>query len=217
MSHPRKSPLVILGTGLFAEEVADYVHGLQQWDLVCFIEGVDRTKCRNAFLRRPVMWIEDVGTLESTCVAICAVGSTKREHFIAQALAAGLRFTTLTHPSAQVFASATLAEGVIVGAGVVISAGTHIGAHTIVNRGCLIGHHVDIGSYVTLGPGCNIAAKSRIGPGTYIGVGAIVADRVEIGSGCMVCAGALVARDLQDRVKVAGAPARVLQHDIDRV
>ena len=215
--HPLKSPLIILGTGPFAEEIADYVDGLPQWDLAGFVEGVDRDKCGSAFLGRPVIWIDDVATLDSACVAICAVGSTRREQFIAQARAAGLRFTTLVHRSAQVFASATVAEGVIVGAGAVIGAKTHIGAHAILNRGCLIGHHVDIGSYVTLGPGCNIAAEARIGKATYIGVGAIVVDRVEIGAGCMVGAGALVARNLPDRVKAVGAPARVVKRDIDRV
>jgi sugar O-acyltransferase (sialic acid O-acetyltransferase NeuD family) len=212
-----KRPLIILGTGTFAEEVADYVHDLPHWELAGFVEGIDRDKCGAPFLGRPVTWIDDTSTLDSACRAVCAVGSTRRDHFIAQASAGGLRFTTLVHASAQVFASATLAEGVIVGAGAVIAARATIGAHSIVNRGCLIGHHVRVGSYATLGPGCNIAAKVRIGDGTYMGMGALVIDGVEIGAGCMIVAGALVSRNVPDSVKAAGSPARALKRGIDRV
>ena len=212
-----KSPLIILGTGKFAEEIADYIHGSPKWSLAGFIEGVDRDKCDTEFLGRPVTWVDDTSKLSSECVAICAVGSTRREEFIARSGAAGLRFATLVHPSAQVFASATLSEGVIVGPGAVIGARTHIGAHAIVNRGCLIGHHVDIGSYVTLGPGCNIAAKVRIGKASYVGMGVTIIDGVEIGAACAIGAGALVTRSLPDQVRAVGKPARVLKRGIPRV
>lgn len=212
-----KKPVVILGTGLFAEEIADIIRVSKEWELAGFVEGIDREKCGRDFQGRPVWWIDEVAGLDRAYFAICAVGSTRRERFVEQAAGAGLRFGTLVHASAQVFATATLEEGVIVSAGAVIGASARIGAHALINRGCLIGHHVDIGSYATVGPGCNIAAKCIIGKGTYIGVGAIIVDRVHIGSGCAIGAGALVARDLPDRVQAVGAPARVVKRDIERV
>jgi len=212
-----KTPLVILGTGVFAEEIADLVAGSTEFDLVGFVEGVDRDRCAQPFLDLPVTWIEDIRSVTEISLAVCAVGSTRRERFIAEARAAGLRFATLVHPGARVLPSATLAEGVIVSVGAVVGARTRVGAHTILNRGCLVGHHVEIGRYVTLGPGANIAAKVRIGDGTYVGMGAIVIDRVSIGSGCMIGAGAVVARDLPDRVQAVGAPARVVRRNIERV
>jgi sugar O-acyltransferase (sialic acid O-acetyltransferase NeuD family) len=212
-----KSPLVILGAGLFAEEIADIVIASNEWELTGFVEGIDRTRCDRQLRGRPVLWIDEVGRLASSHFAICAVGSTKRSHLIEQTRNAGIRFATLLHPSAQVFGSATLDEGVIAGAGSVVGAETHVGAHVLIGRGALIGHHVVVGSYSTVGPGCNIAAQCTIGPGTYIGLGAIVIGRVHIGSGCAIGAGALVTRDLPERVKAVGAPARVVQRQIDRI
>jgi sugar O-acyltransferase (sialic acid O-acetyltransferase NeuD family) len=208
--------LVILGTGGFAEEVADYIAGLPQWRLEGFVEGIDHAKCGSLFLGLPVTWIDDVGRFDPACVSVCAVGSTRREAFIAAAAAHGLRFTTLVHSSAQLFASATAESGAIIGAGAVIGARTRIGAHTIVNRGSLIGHHGRIGEYVTIGPGCNIAAKVDIGDGTCLGMGAIVVDGVRIGAGCTIAAGSIITRDLAAAVKVAGGRARVLQRGAGR-
>jgi sugar O-acyltransferase (sialic acid O-acetyltransferase NeuD family) len=211
-----KSPLLILGTGLFAEDVADIVMASNDWELAGFVEGMDRSRCARERRGRPVFWIDDVHKLASSHSAICAVGSTKRERLIEQARSAGIRFTKLLHPSAQVSASSTLDEGVIIGAGSVVGAQTHLGAHVLIGRGALIGHHVVVGSYSTVGPGCNIAAQCVIGAGTYLGIGAILIDRLRIGSGCLVGAGALVTRDLPDRVQAIGAPARVVKREIER-
>lgn len=211
-----KSPLLILGAGLFAEDVADIVLASNDWELAGFVEGIDRSRCTRERRGRPVFWIDDVHKLASSHWAICAVGSTKRERLIEQARNAGFRFTKLLHPSAQVSASATLDEGVIISAGSVVGAQTHLGAHVLVGRGALIGHHVVVGSYSTVGPGCNIAAQCVIGVGTYIGIGATLIDRLRIGSGCVVGAGALVTRDLPDRVQAVGAPARAVKREIER-
>jgi sugar O-acyltransferase (sialic acid O-acetyltransferase NeuD family) len=218
-THPvqhRKSPLLILGAGPFAEDVADIVMASNEWELAGFVEGLDRSRCAQERRGRPVLWIDDVHKFAASHAAICAVGSTKRERLIEQARGAGIQFTKLLHPSAQVSASATLDEGVIIGAGSVVGAGTHLGAHVLIGRGALIGHHVAVGSYSTVGPGCNIAAQCMIGVGTYLGIGAILIDRLRIGSGCLVGAGALVTRDLPDRVQAIGAPARIVKREIER-
>jgi sugar O-acyltransferase (sialic acid O-acetyltransferase NeuD family) len=211
-----KPPLLILGAGLFAEDVADIVLASNDWELAGFVEGIDRSRCTRERRGPPVFWIDDIHKLASSHSAICAVGSTKRERLIEQARSAGIRFTKLLHPSAQVSASATLDEGVIIGAGSVVGAQTHLGAHVLVGRGALIGHHVVVGSYSTVSPGCNIAAQCAIGVGTYLGIGATLIDRLRIGSGCVVGAGALVTRDLPDRVQAVGAPARAVKREIER-
>jgi len=211
-----KSPLVILGAGLFADDVADIVMASDDWELAGFVEGLDRTRCARERRGRPVYWIDDIHKLACSHAAICAVGSTKRERLIEQARSGGMRFAKLLHPSAQVSMSATLDEGVIVSAGSVVGAETHLGAHALIGRGSLIGHHVVIGRYSTVGPGCNIAAQCAIGAGTYVGIGATLIERLRIGSGCLIGAGALVTRDLPDRVQAVGAPARVVKREIER-
>lgn len=206
-----KTKLIILGAGRFAEEVADIVAELDSYEICCFVEGVDPERCRQTLAGLPICWIDDIARLTDGALGICAVGSTKRKHFIRQAADQGLRFTSLFHPAATVFETASIGPGTITSAGVVVAAKARIGCHAVLNYGCLIGHHVEIGDYVTVSPGANIAGKVKIGDESYIGIGATILDGISIGSGSVVAAGAVVTRNVPDRVQVVGVPARMVK------
>mgnify|MGYP006418855219 CR=1 FL=1 len=206
-----KVNLHILGASLYAEEIAAFVIGSDTYTLGGFIEGIDRNKCSQKLLERPILWIDDVSELDDLCKGICAVGSPKRKGFIHQAQSLGLQFTTFVHPSAQVSAMSNLGTGTIVGAGSIIAVKTSIGEHVIINRGCLIGHHVTIGSYVTISPGANIGGKTMIGSGSYIAMGAIILDGITIGKNVIIGAGSVVTKDIRDNVQVVGLPARIVK------
>jgi hypothetical protein len=95
----QESKLVILGAGLFAEEVAEYA-GHSGYELIGFVEGLDRKVCDKIFRGLPVYWIEDEFLSQAGLCAVCAVGSPKRKQLIARAAEKGIRFTKLVHPSA---------------------------------------------------------------------------------------------------------------------
>jgi sugar O-acyltransferase (sialic acid O-acetyltransferase NeuD family) len=202
--------ILILGAGFFAEEIADVIAGITSYELVGFVEGLDRQRCHQPLLGLPVYWIEDLAALGGSCRAVCAVGSPKRDGFIRQAQAQGSRFTTVVHPSAQIFPTAHLGEGCIVSAGVIVGSHTTVGRHVLLNRGALIGHHVHLDDYVTVSPGANIAGKTTIGLRTHVAMGAIVIDGISIGRDCLIAAGAVVTHDVPDGTRVAGVPARVM-------
>lgn len=207
----KQQKLVILGASLFAEEVADLVSEIEDFQLVCFVEGIDLKRCQQTLLGLPVMWIDDVAQLDDSYRGVCAVGTTRREKFIQQAVSLGLRFTTIVHPTARVSPTALLGQGTIVSAGAVVAAHTKIGCHVIINRGCLIGHHVEIGDYVTVSPGANIAGKVKMEHRAYIGMGAVILDGILVGGNSVVGAGAVVTRNVPNSVQVVGVPACVVK------
>ncbi len=206
-----KQNIIVLGAGPFAQEIADLIAIVDGYDVVGFVEGLDRRRCQEPLLGLPVHWIEEIGTLRDSCRAVCAVGSPERKVFIQQAYALGLGFATIVHPAAQISTTSTLGEGSIVGAGAIVASHTVVGRHVIINRGSLIGHHARIGDYVTIGPGANIAGRTSIGSGTFVAMGAIVIDGVSIGSDCLIAAGAVVTRDVPDGARMAGVPARSME------
>jgi sugar O-acyltransferase (sialic acid O-acetyltransferase NeuD family) len=202
--------LVILGAGGFAEEVADLAADAG-FEVVAFVEGIDRNRCARTLGGPPIVWIEDIASLAPSCHAICAIGSTKRSGLIAKAAAANMRFTTVVHPTAHVSSTVTLGLGTLVSAGAVIAAHCRIAAHVIINRGCLVGHHAEVGECATLSPGVNLGGHAVIGSHCYVGMGAVVLEKVQVGHRALVGAGAVVTQDVPGRVQVLGVPARAVK------
>jgi sugar O-acyltransferase (sialic acid O-acetyltransferase NeuD family) len=212
--QPRQK-LVILGTHVFAEEVADLVGDGDAYQLAAFAENWDRGRCPGGLLGRPVLWVDDLPPLAGTHLAVCALGTTKRRAFIEQVAAMGFRFATVLHPAARVSTTSRVGEGSILSVGAVVAAHTRVGRHVIVNRGALLGHHAAVGDYVTISPGANVAGKVRVGDGAFLGMGAVVLDGVQVGAGSVVAAGSVVTRDVPERVQVMGVPAKITKEGVE--
>lgn len=210
-----RSKLLILGTGTFAMEAADLVDDIGGWDIVGFVASLPPYQPGDTILGLPVYWVDELERFDNSHHAVCALVTTKRWKFIEQVTAFGIPFATIIHPTARVSRRATVGEGSVISAGVQVSTHTHIGRHVVINRGALIGHHDTIHDYVTISPGANIAGSVTIGTRTYVGMGALIVEKRTIGSQVVVGAGALVTRDVPDRVRVLGLPARVVEENIE--
>ena len=210
-----KQSIVILGARIFAVEVADLISDAPQFQLAGFVENYERERCDDLLENLPVFWVDELPRLAEKHRAVCAIGTSKRQRFIAQAQENGMEFFTFVHPTARVSSRSTLDVGCIVSAGVVIATNTQIGEHVIINRGALIGHDTSIGDFVNLSPGANIAGCCKIGERVFIGMGAVVLDRITVGEGAIVGAGAVVTRDVPSRAQVVGVPARIVAENVE--
>ena len=207
MADRRK--IVILGTSLGAEHLADLIGECPELELTAFAENWDRDRCARPLLGYPVLWIDDLPPLATTHQAVCALATTERWRFVQPVEAMGFEFAVVRHPTAHVSPSARLGPGTTVSVGAIVGAHTILGRHVIVHRGCLIAHHTTVGDYVTFGPGANVAGAVTIGDRTWIGMGSIVIDYRSVGTGSVVGAGAVVTKDVPDHVQVVGVPARI--------
>ena len=211
MSEQHPKNLLILGAGLFAEEIADMVSEIEGFNLTAFVEGIDRDRCQTAVSGYPVIWVEDLGSHAGDAYGVCAVGSPKRKQFVRRAAELGLRFTSVVHPTAHISLSSAIGSGTIVCPGCVVASHTTIGDNVIFNRGVLIGHHVTIGGFTTVSPGANVAGNVDIGEGAYIGMGANILDGITVGRHAVVGAGSVVTKDVPDSVQVVGVPAKIVK------
>lgn len=206
--------LIILGTGAFAEEVADLVQDGTAYRVVGFAINRERDTAPESFLGQPVHWFEDLAERLKDNEVVCSIGSTQRLEFTAQLERIEFDFAKIVHPSARLSAQSEIGPGTILSVSVVVAAKTRLGRHVIVNRGVLIGHHTEVGNCVTISPGSNIGGRVKIGNQAYIGMGATVLNDLEIGEGAIVGAGAVVTRNVPAHTQVLGVPARITKRDV---
>jgi sugar O-acyltransferase (sialic acid O-acetyltransferase NeuD family) len=206
--------VLILGAGRLAVDLADMIEDIPGWSVVGFVVDQPPFDRGSKVLERPVYWIDEVGDLDHTYMAVCAIGSSKRAGIIQAIEEHGFQFTKVVHPSARVSKSAMIGPGTIISAGAQVAAQATIGRHVIVNRGALVGPFDAIHDYSYIAPGANLAANVTVGSRTWIGLGANILERLSIGEQSIVGAGSLVTKDVPSRVKVVGVPAMVLEKDI---
>lgn len=133
-----------------------------------------------------------------------ALRKARFEHYNAL----GIAPVPVVHPSA------TIAEGVVIGAGSVVFAGVvvnrdaRIGENVILNTGCTVDHDCVIGDHAHIAPGANLCGAVTIGEGALVGVGACAVPGTSIGAWATVGAGAAVVDAIPDGVTAVGVPAR---------
>lgn len=123
----------------------------------------------------------------------------------------GYEFINAVHPSAQseielneeislqVFASATLQNGV------------SIEENIIVNTGAIVDHGCKLKAHSHVAPGAVLSGGVTVGSGAHIGTGATVIQNIDIGSGAVVGAGAVVIDDVKPGRTIVGTPGEVLK------
>lgn len=122
-------------------------------------------------------------------------------------------FLTALHPQAIISPQASIGEGSVVMAGVVINTDARIGVHSIINTGATLDHDCVVGDFVHISPGVSLAGNVTIGSGTHVGIGACVIQGVTIGKGCTIGAGAVIIRDVADDAVVVGNPGKIIKYN----
>lgn len=150
-----------------------------------------------------------MGRLADFDGVLVAIGNNDIRHAkLLELQVAGARLVTLIHPAATASCYATIGEGTVVFAGVVVNADARINLGGILNTGCSIDHDCVLGDAVHLSPGARLAGGVQVGDLSWIGIGASVRQQIRIGQRVVVGAGSAVVSDIPNDVTVAGVPAK---------
>lgn len=146
--------------------------------------------------------------------ALVAIG----DNFIRAQVAARIRelcpdlvFVSVLHPSASMAGDATLGEGTVVMAGVVVNPCSSIGRFCILNTRCSLDHDSSMADFASLAPGVTTGGNCRIGPYSAISIGAVLIHGINIGEHTVVGAGSIVMKSVDSHVLAYGTPAKVIR------
>jgi sugar O-acyltransferase (sialic acid O-acetyltransferase NeuD family) len=152
----------------------------------------------------------DTGSVDGIFHAAIGHNGVRRRVVEARADA---RWATVIDPSATLAEDVAIGDGVLIGMGARVQTGVRIGAHVIVNTGAIIDHDSVLGDFVHVAPGAVLTGGVVVGQGVLIGAGAVVLPGLSIGDGAVVGAGCLVTRSVAAGETVIGSPARPVRKD----
>lgn len=140
---------------------------------------------------------------------IVSIGNNKVRKEVVSRLKSS--FFKAIHTDAIISPSASINDGTVVMAGVVVNAEAHIGRHCIINTGSVIDHECNLEDYVHVSPNTTLCGNVYVGEGTWIGAGSTVIQGVKIGRWSQIGAGSVVVNEIPDGVLAYGVPCRVIR------
>ncbi len=204
--------IVILGAGGQARELAWYLRDLGD---VCpgFVVS-DLSKLGENDSRDRVVgdetWIEThIAEIDGLALGI---GTPQARLRVAERLRSRhprIPWPSIVHPSVVLDRETTkIGQGVMLGAGAILTAHIVLEEMCMVNFGATLGHEAVIGRGTVINPGANVSGGVRIGEGCLVGTGAKILQYVSVGDKATVGAGAVVTKNVEPGVTVVGVPAR---------
>lgn len=140
---------------------------------------------------------------------LLAVGSPEGRKLVAgRLLARGAEFLTLIHPTAKVFRTAKLGQGVIVYPFVMLSSYVEVGDFCLFNAYSGCGHDARVGAYAVFCPYAVSLGFSEVGEGCMLASHAMLAPKKRLGRNAVVSANSAALRNAPDDAFVCGVPGK---------
>jgi sugar O-acyltransferase (sialic acid O-acetyltransferase NeuD family) len=210
----REKPVVIFGTGSFAEVAAVYLEKDSPYEVVAYtVDGEYATA--ESFAGKPLIRFERLSDSypPGSADLLVATGfggvNGVRKDIYERCKGLGYGFVSYVSSRALMMSDRPVGENtfifeanvvqpfVEIADNVVLWSGNHIGHHSRIESHCFIASHVVISGHVTIGERC------------FIGVNATLRDGISIAPRCVIGAGALVLGDQEEGTVLAGTPTPV--------
>jgi sugar O-acyltransferase (sialic acid O-acetyltransferase NeuD family) len=206
-------PIVILGAGDYAKEIAWVIHDLNactpEWKLLGFLDAPGGMKATHCGL--PV-WhtYEEITNEFGPVFFACGIAKPAiRARECRQATDRGLRAATLLHPSVIQGPGVSIGEGSVISAGAVVGPDARVGRYCAINVQTTIGHDVLIEDFVVISPGARISGHVTLEEKAFVGANAVIQQGCRLGIGATLAAGSFLHTNLPAGQSAVGVPAKV--------
>lgn len=93
---------------------------------------------------------------------------------------AGYKLPPLIHPKSYVADSASIGEGAMIMAGVIVDIKTKVGDVSVLWPGVCLNHNSEIGKNIFISPNATICGACTVGKNSFIGAGAVIVDHCNV-------------------------------------
>jgi len=209
-----KIDIVLVGGGGHCKVVISILNKIGKYNIV----GISDTKEKlgQKILGIPIKYTDDQleelfeKGIKHALVTLGSVGNPDHRIRLFNMLKKiGFELPVIISPDSVVDNTVDIGEGSVIMPGVIINADTKIGKNCIINTRASIDHDCRISDHVHIAPGVTLSGLVIVGEGTHIGTGASVIQSVKIGKFSIIGAGSVVIKDVPDRMKVVGVPAKI--------
>ena len=205
--------IIIIGAGGYGRELLQWIKDINMvkptWEIAGFIDdnlrSLDGVECDYPVIGRLSEWEP-----EGNEVFALALGEPKMKQAVAEQMKGrGARFASIIHPTATITPYSHYGEGFIMFPYAKLSVNSSVGDFvSLLSSG--VGHDVCIGDYTTISGACNVLRNVRIGKRVFLAAGVSLAQDIRVGDDSYLGLGSVVLKDVPDKSKVFGNPARVM-------
>ncbi|MHB8656951.1 MAG: acetyltransferase [Solirubrobacteraceae bacterium] len=207
-------PVVIFGTGSFAEVAAAYLDKDSPREVMAYTVDGDYVDAPQ-FAGLPLIPFEELPDQHPpdrvdllVAAGFSGVNRVRREIY-ERCKALGYGFVRYVSSKAMVMSEHEIGENTFVFEANVIQPFVEIGTNVVLWSGNHIGHHSHIQDHCFIASHAVISGHVTVGESSFVGVNATFRDGIKIGPRCVIGAGAVVLRDLEEGTVLGAAPTPV--------
>lgn len=180
--------IIIIGTGVFAEELKTYISEVSSSIAVTLVGK---------------------GQPYDNTTAMSIMGSGIPSIKIAMLSEIKAPYYTFIHKTAYVSRTAKIGAGTTIAPNATIAPFAELGQHVLVNYNATVGHNTVIKDLSVVSPTAAIGGNCIIGKSVYVGAGALIKEKVSIGDNTTIGMGSVVLSNIPANSIVVGNPALV--------
>ncbi len=193
-----KTPLIIVGTGDYADVAFQYLQLEGTFDVKGFSEEREYIKKAN-FNDLPIYEFERLSTVGMECKVLVAVGpnriNTVRQRLFKEVKAMGFNCIRHIHPQASVWDHEAVGENSFVFPGCVVEPFATVGNNCVMWSGSVLSHHSAIQDHCFVAPGCKISGRVVIKNNCFLGINSTIRDNITVEEKTIVGAGAIIKKN----------------------
>lgn len=205
--------LIIYGAGGLGREIYDTLLSINSITSTYQIKGfVDDFRAKGSLINGlPVLGsactLEDMRGQVAIVLGVADPSARKnlhtkyKDHF---------SFPSIIHATAIVSNFAHIGEAVLIQSNCVVAANAHISDGVMMNAHSGVGHDAQIGKYCSIMSYCDLAGNTELESLCFVGTGVKVIPHTKIAAESYLCAGSVVFKDVKEKSKLLGNPARVI-------